>query len=118
MAEQPDSRVPPLPAYPSEKVRSQLLPEEWKSCLDIWLTSIEWRLTLTNEKFSKFALGVTEVPFLLSYLSQHSHPTRYPKGSTDANLHKLCYLLLKRVISVSNDAINAVTLFELVSTLR
>lgn len=113
MAEQPNCQVPPLPAYPSEKVQSQLLPEEWQSCLDIWVASLEWRLTVPNEQFSKFALGSIEVPFLLSYLPHHPYPTRYPKGSTAANLHKLCYLLLKKVVSVSNDAINPVTLFEL-----
>lgn len=104
--------TPPLPTYPSENVQNQLLPEEWESCLNVWITSLEWRLSVTNEKFSKFPLGTVEVPFLLSYLSRHLVPTRYPKGSEGATLHKLSYLLTKRVASTSSDGIPPLVLFD------
>lgn len=112
MTDQAYGHVPPLPAYPSENVQNQLLPDEWQSCLKVWITSLEWRLSVTNEKFSKFPLGTVEVPFLLSYLSQQSPPKRYPKGSESATLHKLCYLLTKRVVLTTSEGISLLVFFD------
>lgn len=106
-------QAPPLPAYPSPNVQSQLLPEEWQSCLTIWIASLEWRLSLSNEKFSKHSTNTVEVQFLISYLSQHTTPKRYPKDSDGANLHKLCYFLTKRIISTNFDGLAPLALFDL-----
>lgn len=115
MAEQGGGQVPPLPLYPPQDVQNQLLPEEWQSCLDVWITSLEWRLSMANERFSRSLVDSAEVPFLLSYLLQHSTSKRYPKGSESATLHKLCYLLTKRVASTPSDGISPLALFDLLS---
>lgn len=115
MADQKPPQVPPIPTYPLETIQNELPPEEWQVCLRLWIVSLKLRLAVTDEQFSKLSLGNVEGPFLLSYLSRHPSPSKYTKGSNDAILQKLSYLLLKRALSTPHDSLSPIALFELLS---
>jgi len=116
MSDQQDLELPPLLAYPSESIRGQLPPQEWESCLELWISSVELRLGLSNDRFSKASLQTLGVPFLGSYLPKHEFRVHeLVKGTNASRLDKLCYLLLKRILSRPNDAVDSVGYFDMLS---
>lgn len=116
MSDQQDPELPPLLTYPSESIKGQLPPQEWESCLELWISSVELRLGLSNDRFSKASAQTLGIPFLVSYLSKHeSRAHELVKGTSASRLDKLCYLLLKRIVSRPNDAVGSVGYFDMLS---
>ncbi|KAJ9655637.1 hypothetical protein H2198_005535 [Neophaeococcomyces mojaviensis] len=116
MSDSQELELPPLLAYPPEDIKGQLPPQEWESCLELWISSVELRLKFLDAQFSKASKQTLGVPFLLSYLPQHeSRVHELVKGSNASQLDKLCYLLLRKICSQPSDAIDSATYFDLLS---
>lgn len=113
MADQDILKLPPLLHYPSKDIQSQLLSEEWEACLNLWISSVQLRLSLSGEQLSKSAPQTTTIPFLLSYFSNHDSAANSTPGSKQSQLHKHCYSLLKKLLTTPNAPIRADTYFEL-----
>ena len=97
--------VPPLAEYPPASVRASLPPQEWQACLDFWLLSIEFRLRLQDQDFSKFThSNVSGIQFLRSYFENHPSATGLPADSKEVQLHRRAYLLFKRLMLGTNIA--------------
>jgi activating signal cointegrator complex subunit 2 len=93
--------VPSLAVYPPVSARQKLPPKEWESYLDTWIISVEFRLRLSENQFSKFKFSqnASGIPFLLSYLAQYEQRADpIQSGSKEAKLHHQCYFLLKRLL--------------------
>lgn len=113
MADAHETRLPPLLPYPSERVRAQLLPEEWKSCLDLWMTSLAFRLAISDEKFSKVSLEEFGTPFLASYLSRKT-AAGASSSPDERRLNSLCFRLVTRILIRSGASLSPQTTLELI----
>jgi len=113
MAEQETLKLPPLLNFPSKDIQNQLPPEEWEACLEIWISSVQLRLRLSDDQLSKSAPQTTTVPFLLSYFSNHNFVTAVTAGNRESRLHKDCYYLLKKLLLARTAQLQAETYFEL-----
>lgn len=112
----PDA-VPSLPLYPPESIRSQVPPEEWQACIDVWLFAIDYRLRLKSDHFSHFKLtqDASGLSFLLSYMHGCEQRTiAFESGSPETKLHHHCYFLLKRLLLTTKTPFGctAAVLFE------
>ena len=113
MADPETLRLPSLLNFPPQEIRSQLPPEEWEACLDLWILGIQLRLGLPGDQFLKSAPQTTSVPFLLSYFTNYGSVANVQSGIKENNLHKHCYLLLRKLLTTRNAQIRADTYFEL-----
>lgn len=107
--------LPAIPPYPPKHIQSQLLPEEWNSCLDIWIASVQLRLGLAGDKFSKLQPEQSGINYLTSYFLQFSLTARQPHATKQSELDKLSYALIKKLLLLRNDEISSAAYFELLS---
>ena len=94
---------PPLADYPTASVRSTLPPAEWQACLDSWLFSLEYRLRMRDEHFSKLPSTLIGTQFLVSFCRNPQATGQAAVGSKEAQLHRRAYLLLKRLLLATNS---------------
>jgi len=113
MAEQETLKLPPLLKFPPRTIQGQLPPEEWEACLEIWVSSVQLRLGLSDDQLSKSAPQTTTIPFLLSYFLNHTPTASVTSGNKESRLHKDCYLLLKKLLLTPTVQVQAETYFEL-----
>lgn len=113
MAEQETLKLPPLLNFPSKSIQSQLPPEEWEACLEIWISSVQLRLSLSDDQLSKSAPQTTTIPFLLSYFSNHSPAAAVTSGSRESRLYRVCYSLLKKLLLSRTVQVQVEPYFEL-----
>lgn len=97
-----DAHLPPLLPYPSATVQQQLLPEEWKSCMDLWVASVALRLAISDEKFAKLPVDQLGSNFLLSYLTRCGTSNR-ERSLEELKLNKSCFRLVSRILGKSSD---------------
>ena len=93
--------IPPLALYPATQLNVSLPSAEWESCLDSWLFSLEFRLRLSDDDFSKFKLSqdTSGVEFLLSFFrAQVDADEMATKSQKERLLFKRAYLLLRRLL--------------------
>lgn len=114
--------IPTLPVYPGQSFIAKLHPQEWQSCLNLWIYSIEYRLRLSSEAFSSLNTSddSSGYPFLLSYLksvSEDGHNVESQSGGLDAKLRKYCHLLLRRLFLQSSllHDVPAARLYEILA---
>ena len=99
-----DAELPCFAAFPPASFRKELVPDEWKACLDAWITLAETHLRLSDERFVK-RLGNAQtglVDFLVSYVEQCSMSPNDPTlstGSKATSLRRLGFFLLHRSLS-------------------
>lgn len=92
--------VPPLVPYPDDKIRTSLPPQEWQACLDLWLFSLEYRLRLPDQQFTKLqpSQPASGILYLKSYIGNSPASSRILDSSKEAEVHRRTYLLLKRLL--------------------
>ncbi|KAK2845269.1 hypothetical protein FQN49_005884 [Arthroderma sp. PD_2] len=90
----------PLAPVPPQSVVKLIPDEEWRACLDAWITSVEARLRLTDKEFEVSASNDEAAQlFLISYFSgSNSTPTRGSSTKAANLLQRLCFLLCRRIL--------------------
>ncbi|KIX00920.1 uncharacterized protein Z518_09985 [Rhinocladiella mackenziei CBS 650.93] len=94
-------QIPPLASYPNSNVKTNLTPAEWDEYLDSWLFSIEFRLRLQDEDFSKVQLSqhASGIEFLYSLFQFGRDRGRtQSKSQKERLLLKRAYMLLRRLL--------------------
>lgn len=116
MADDQELVLPPIIPYPSSVIQGLLEPDEWASCLDLWIQSIELRLNLHDNQFSKISTNNNGVPFLLSYLPTAPALDQRSRDPKRSHLFNICYSLTKRILLRRDGHMDPVTYFDLLSS--
>lgn len=116
MADDQEPILPPVIPYPPDAIRSLLGPDEWTSCLDLWIQSVELRLNLPDVQFSRVSPNNVGVPFLLSYLPVAPTLDKSPRNPKASHLFSICYSLTKRILLRHDGQKGSITYFELLSS--
>ena len=89
-----------LPSLAPYRAQCNLLPVEWQTWVEAWLMSIEVRLRLQEDHFSRFSFSqkASGVPFLTSYFREHPRLDTLRTSPREVLLHKYAYLLTKRLL--------------------
>ncbi|KIW50516.1 hypothetical protein PV05_09320 [Exophiala xenobiotica] len=96
-----EGQIPPLATFPGSSVRSSLPGAEWEDYLNSWLFSIEFRLRLRDNDFSKLRISQTTsgAEFLLSLFKASRHENlASSKSQKERLLMKRAYMLLRRLL--------------------
>ncbi|KAL9018566.1 MAG: hypothetical protein Q9185_004168 [Variospora sp. 1 TL-2023] len=93
--------LPAFAPYPPANLRKDIVPEEWKLCLDAWLLLAEAHLLLPLEVFtSKMSRDPSLPRFLSSYVESNSQGTKRDNVDTKSiELRRGCFLLTHRYLS-------------------
>ncbi|KAL8854009.1 MAG: hypothetical protein Q9221_001132 [Calogaya cf. arnoldii] len=92
--------LPPFAPYPTV-LKREIVPEEWKSCIDAWILLAQGYLLLPRDAFSlKVSKDPSVVAFLSSFVEAHArHLTTDPLDSKSKLLRQTCYRLVHRCLS-------------------
>src|SRR4051794_19634356 len=96
---------PPLAPVPSPAVRKTIPSNEWDACLDAWMTLLEIRLSVTDQKFKDTATDDFSVISFLDSFYQHAAAgdSGLQSGPKARQLRKLCFLTTRRyLLSLKN----------------
>ncbi|QSZ31215.1 hypothetical protein DSL72_000778 [Monilinia vaccinii-corymbosi] len=96
--------LPPLVPYPKPSWRSNMLPQEWETCLHAWISLAEAHLSFLTADFARISAKDESLPrFLASYFAEMalSHDENLSgDASKSKQLRKQAYLLFYRMIKV------------------
>ncbi|KIW15047.1 hypothetical protein PV08_07834 [Exophiala spinifera] len=93
--------IPPLAPFPASNKRGSLGANVYEGYLDSWLSSIEFRLRLSDGDFAKvqFSQSTSDAEFLRSLLECASHERwALSRSQKERLLLKRAYMLLKRLL--------------------
>ncbi|KMP05645.1 hypothetical protein CISG_04449 [Coccidioides immitis RMSCC 3703] len=90
-----EAKLPPLAPVPPPNVQECIPSEDWASCLDAWIVSVEFRLRVSEGDFETLASKDTQAKSFLS--SFFNSPTSLP-GPNASTLRRLCFLLARRLL--------------------
>ncbi|KAI1910871.1 hypothetical protein LOZ65_006294 [Ophidiomyces ophidiicola] len=86
---------PPLAAIPPLNIREHIPRKEWVVYLNSWITSIEFRLRLSDAQFEMIASRDSQAKSFLSSYFNYSATSSGPGVNT---LRRLCFLLGRRLL--------------------
>ncbi|KAI9643479.1 hypothetical protein NHQ30_008098 [Ciborinia camelliae] len=99
--------LPPLVPYPKLSWRSNMLPHEWETCLDAWISLAGAHLSFSTPDFDRISAKDESLPiFLASYFSEMalSHDESLLSNSSKSKqLRKQTYVLFHRLVSINKS---------------
>ncbi|WEW60126.1 hypothetical protein PRK78_005611 [Emydomyces testavorans] len=98
----PEFKLPPLVPVPPPSVQDLIPSEEWAACLSAWITSVDFRLRISDGDFEMLAPTDTQAK---SFLSSYFSCSTSLIGPNANVLRRVCFLLGRRLLLMGNHVL-------------